>query len=80
MEESESDIRITTDTAYLALMGKLWGIFCEDFGENWSCYNGTALYQDINRQSDDRGHVPIISRDSFLWQELTLIPARILNK
>ena len=32
--ESESDIRITTDTPYLALMGELWGVYCEDFGEN----------------------------------------------
>ena len=22
----------------------LWGVFCEDFGENWSCYNGATLY------------------------------------
>ena len=28
---------------YLALMGKLWGFYCEDFGENWLCYNDTAL-------------------------------------
>ena len=29
---------------YLALMGDLWGVFCEDFIENWSCHNVTALY------------------------------------
>ena len=40
--ESESDF--TTDTLYLALMGELWVVFCEDFGENWPRYNGTALY------------------------------------
>ena len=34
----------TKDTPYLALAGKLWGVFCEDFGENWPCYNDTALY------------------------------------
>ena len=34
MAESESDIRITTDTPY----------YCEDLGENWSRYNGTVLY------------------------------------
>ena len=27
--ESESDIRITTDTPYLALTGELWGVYCE---------------------------------------------------
>ena len=32
------------DSPYLALTGKLWGAYCEDFGENWQRYNGTALY------------------------------------
>ena len=27
------------NTPYLALMGKLWDVFC-----NWPCYNGTVLY------------------------------------
>ena len=31
---NESDIRLTTDTPYLALTGELWGVYCEDFGEN----------------------------------------------
>ena len=42
--ESESDIRITTDTPYRTLTGELWRCFCEDFGESWLRYNGTALY------------------------------------
>ena len=42
--ESESNIRITMDTPYRALTGELWGVYCEDFGENWLCYNGSALY------------------------------------
>ena len=44
MAESESDIRITTDTPYLAPMGELWGVYCEHFGETWPHYNGTVLY------------------------------------
>ena len=32
--ESESDIRITTDTSYLALTGELWGVYFEDLGDN----------------------------------------------
>ena len=40
--ESESDIRITTDTPHLALTGELWDVYCEDFGVNWWRYNGTA--------------------------------------
>ena len=46
--ESESDFRITTDTPYLALTDELWGVYCEDIGENWPCYNGTALYFFLN--------------------------------
>ena len=34
-----SDFNLTTDTPQLALM-----VYCEDFGENWPCYNGYALY------------------------------------
>ena len=25
-------------------MAELWGVYCEEFGENWPRYNGTALY------------------------------------
>ena len=32
--ESESIIRITTDTPYLTLMGELYGVYWEDLGEN----------------------------------------------
>ena len=32
--ESESDIRITTVTSYLALTGELWGVYYEEFGGN----------------------------------------------
>ena len=42
--ESESDVRITTGTPYLALTGELWGVSCEDLGENRQHYNDTALY------------------------------------
>ena len=42
---SELDFRITTYTLYLALTGELWGVYCEDFRENWQrYYNGTVLY------------------------------------
>ena len=40
MAESESDIRITTVTRE----GDIWGVYCEDLGENLPHYNGTALY------------------------------------
>ena len=42
--ENAWDIRITTDTPYLALTGELWGVYRENLGENWPRYNGTALY------------------------------------
>ena len=55
--ERESDFRISTDTSYLALMGKLAMyiyltltgelrvVYCDDFGENWLRYNGSTLYK-----------------------------------
>ena len=42
--ESDSDIRITTDTPYLALTGDLWGVYFEELGGNGPRFNGTALY------------------------------------
>ena len=33
VSESESNIRITTNTPYLTLTDKLWGVYCEDFRE-----------------------------------------------
>ena len=44
MTESESDIKITTDIPYLALTGELYGVCCEDFGENQPHYNSTTVY------------------------------------
>ena len=42
--EYKSEFEHTKYTPYLALTGKLWGVFCEDFGGKWAHYNGTALY------------------------------------
>ena len=33
--ERKSDLKLT---------GELWGVYHEDFEENWPSYNGTALY------------------------------------
>ena len=44
--ESKLDPEYIKDGPYLALMGKLRAVFCEDFGENWLRYNGTAMYCD----------------------------------
>ena len=32
------------------LIGELWGVNCEIFGENWPHYNGTALYNAVSSQ------------------------------
>ena len=48
MAEIELDIWITADIPYLALTSELWGVYCEDLGENWPGYNGTALYKQIS--------------------------------
>ena len=44
--ERKSDFILTTDTpyGYLALLGELWGVYYENFEENGSHYNSTALY------------------------------------
>ena len=42
--EYKSKFGPTKYTTYLTLTGELWGVFCENFGENWLRYNGTALY------------------------------------
>ena len=44
MTESESDTRIKTDIPYLALTGKLWGVYSEDFEEKLPRHNGIPLY------------------------------------
>ena len=55
--ESESDIRITRNAPYLALTGKLWSVYCEDFGGNWPRYNGTTLYlRDWSRSGGSYGN------------------------
>ena len=33
--EHKSEIELTKDTPYLALMDKLWGVYCEDLQDNW---------------------------------------------
>ena len=52
MVESELDFRITRDTPYLALTGEIWGVYCEDIGENWPRYNGIAPYMELARESE----------------------------
>ena len=47
--EYQSDAGSTNDTLYLALMGELWGVFCEYLSENWPHFNGTTLYLNIDR-------------------------------
>ena len=34
VEELKLDFELTTDIPYLTLTGELWGVYCEDFGEN----------------------------------------------
>ena len=42
--EPKADFKFTTDTPYFALTGELWGLCCEDLGENWPRYFDTILY------------------------------------
>ena len=45
--EYESEAIRTKDTPYLALAGELWGVFCEDLGENRTRYNGMQSVENI---------------------------------
>ena len=42
--EHKSDFELTKYIPYLALLGELWDVFCENFWKKWLHYNGTALY------------------------------------
>ena len=44
MAEKKSDFRLTKYTPYIALVGELWGVYCDDLGGNWPRYNGITLY------------------------------------
>ena len=45
LAEYQSKVAPTKDNPYFTLMiGELWFVFCEYFGENWPHYNGPALY------------------------------------
>ena len=37
-------MRDWTHKRHPTLAGELCGVFCDDFGEKWTRYNGTALY------------------------------------
>ena len=39
MKEHKSDFELTINTPYLALMGELWGVYCEDFEEKLLLYS-----------------------------------------
>ena len=41
------DLTLTKYTLYHALTGEIWGVYHEDFGENWPRYNGNTLYMHI---------------------------------
>ena len=44
------------NTPYHTLTGELWGICCEDLGENWLHYNSTILYIGFNEMYNDASH------------------------
>ena len=36
-------IELQKSTPYLTCDGELCGVYCEDLGANWQCYNDTAI-------------------------------------
>ena len=84
MPESELDIRITTDNAYVALTGKLWGVYYEDLGENLPCYNGTTLYCEViwnpcNMPVTDNIHIYLASFNNKVMRTFSTsrVPTKI---
>ena len=69
--ERKSNIRLTKDNPYLALTGELWGVFCEDFEENWPRFNGTALYTAIMELPNC---VAVKTVAIYLYVDLILLP------
>ena len=54
-------------------MGELWGVFCEDLGENWMRYNGTAVYfLYVLRETKDF-HNSVGAFNTFLLTSLSAI-------
>ena len=43
-EEHGPDSELSKDTPYITFTGELWGVYCEEFVENWPNYNGTTLH------------------------------------
>ena len=77
MAESKSNIRITTDAPYLALMGKLWSFYCEHFGNRPVI---TALHCWLARLTGQLQHR--LSLWQILWKTsitMLLFPFRWIN-
>ena len=49
--QHQSGFQVTKDTPYLTLTGELCGIYCENCGQNWPCYNSTTLHISLDRCS-----------------------------
>ena len=41
--ELKSEIKRTKDIPYLVYMVEQWGVYCDNFGENWLHYNGITV-------------------------------------
>ena len=55
---------------HLTLMGELWGVYCEDLGENWLRYSDTALYIILCIHHDDVmtwKHFPLSGKLKLLY-------------
>ena len=45
--EYKAQFEPTKDNPHVALTGELWGVFCEDLGENRAYHISTALYMEV---------------------------------
>ena len=71
-------IVLTKDTPYFALAGELWGVFCNDFGENFPRYNGIDIVKTVRpRQGGrhfDRRHFKCIFLNENAWISINISP------
>ena len=72
-DEHESDFELTKDTPYFILIDELWGIYCEDLGENWICYEGIPLYIRRNMQYGHQNYIWVLFLEILMTDKPQLI-------
>ena len=73
--EHKWDLKLTRDTPYLALMGELWGVCCEEISENCLRCNSTTLYFVLQYEMVD-----FTLTNSHLWTLSTSVDGEAVSQ